>query len=309
MNARISSLSLLSSLLFATVFALPSVFAQDSPTPATSASKTADWMKLKEGYDYDSHKSAEITTEVKENSAEYVEHLEFKGLSGEKVTGLFVRPKKEGVYPLIVMLHGWTSNKDDMDKFIGPELIKQGFAFFSLDAPDHGERKPAKQPVFSPELWSRIHSEGIKDYRYSLGWVLKRKDVDKKHVGLLGYSMGSMMGAILASVEPRIQCAVLCVGGDIIQPNLDKFPAFKAKGDLMSPSLYIGHISPRPLLMLNGTQDPTVNKAASDLLYANAKNPRDQKLYDCGHLLPKEAIVDGVTWLSEKMKSSDKKAN
>ena len=307
MNYRLRSLYLPLSLIALTIISSPSVFAQKEASAPTTGRESASWKKLNEAYSYDSQKSPTITADVKENPAEYVEHIEFKGLSGERVTGLFVRPKKEGVYPLIVMLHGWTSNKDDMDKFIGPELIKQGFAFFSLDAPEHGERKPAKQPVFSADLWSRIHSEGIKDYRYSLNWALQRKDVDKKHVGLLGYSMGSMMGAILVSVESRIQCAVLCVGGDIIQANLDKLPAFKEKGDLMSPSLYIGHIAPRPLLMLNGKQDPTVPKSASDLLFSNAKNPKEQKLYDCGHLLPKEAIVDGVKWLSEKLKSTESK--
>ena len=284
---------------------LVSSHAQKEATSKTSDLETAEWKSLKSAYAYDSKTPPKVTVAVQENPLAYVEHLEFKGLAGDKVTGLFVRPKKEGSYPLIVMLHGWTSNKDDMAKFIGPVLVRQGFAFLSLDAPEHGERKPATQPTFSAELWSRIHIEGIKDYRYALGWALDRKDVDRKHVGLLGYSMGSMMGSILTAVEERIQCAVLCVGGDIIKPNLDRFPAFKEKGDKMSPSLYVSHISPRPLLMLNGKQDPTVQKSASDLLYSCAMNPKEQKLYDCGHLLPKEAIEDGVKWLSEKMKLTD----
>ena len=169
MNNRLRSLYLPLSLIALTILSLPSVFAQKEASAPTKVWDSANWKKLNEAYSYDSQKSPTITADVKENPAEYVEHIEFKGLSGERVTGLFVRPKKEGAYPLIIMLHGWTSNKDDMDKFIGPELIKQGFAFFSLDAPEHGER--TLDWMVEMYAWhSRHHTAHITELRTHKGW-------------------------------------------------------------------------------------------------------------------------------------------
>ena len=305
MNLRFRSLSALS--LFALLALSPfSALAQDEPVPTETKLVAPKWDSLKKAYDYDSKTVPDIKSVAMENPLAYARHLEFKGEDGEKVTGIFIRPTKEGVYPVIVMLHGWTSKKEDMALFVGPALLEKGFAFLSLDAPMHGERKPEKAPAFDPGLWAKIHRNGIKDYRSAMGWLLKRKDVDPNRVGLLGYSMGAMMGSILGAVDDRIKCSALCVGGDIVVPNQEKLPiALRASSFEVAPSAYIGHIAPRPVLLLNGKQDATVTKLASDLLFSAAKMPKEQKLYESGHMLPKEAIQDAAQWLSDKLKKSE----
>ena len=276
--------------------------AQDAAKAATNA-PAPDWTKLTAPYDYDVHKKPTVTTEERANEKAYVLHIEFKGPDGEKVTGLYGRPKKEGVYPCVLMLHGWTSKKEDMAAWIGPAIVEQGMSFLALDAANHGERKAPGGKLDFMQMWRPITIEGIRDYRMAILWLNDRKDVDRKHFGLLGYSMGAMMGAIFAGLDNRVQAAVLCVGGDLFRNSESKLPeAMRSESAVISPSLYVGHIAPRPVLLLNGRQDNTVNEAASKALFAAAKEPKEQMLFDSGHILPTEALVTGVKWLAKKIK-------
>lgn len=264
---------------------------------------TPDWAKLTAAYAYDPHKKPAVTSEERPNSKAYILHIEFAGPSGEKVPGLYERPKKEGVYPCVLLLHGWTSKKDDMERWIGDAILGQGMSFLALDAPKHGERKAADGQLDFMQMWRPITIGGIRDYRMAILWLADRNDVDVKHIGLFGYSMGAMMGAILTGVDNRLQAAVLCVGGDLFQNSSSTLPeATRTASATISPSFYIGHIAPRPVLMLNGKNDTTVREAASKALFSAAKEPKEQKLFDSGHILPTDALVTGVKWLAKKLR-------
>src|SRR5579871_3972359 len=141
-----------------------------------------DWSKLRAAYDFDSKKAPEVKTERKFSGVGSALHLTYKGPSGSTVTGLFVRPKADGVYPVVLLLHGRGDQKDTMVKYIGEPLVENGLAVLALDAPYHGERKVAgKNPTDALVFAEAVH-EGNRDYRAALDWLASRKDVDMKHV-------------------------------------------------------------------------------------------------------------------------------
>jgi dienelactone hydrolase len=260
-----------------------------------------EWSKLSAAYQVSTVKSDAMKAEPRDNPEAMVLHLTFSGPKGEKVYGLFARPKTEGVYPVVLLLHGLTSNKETMALWFGKSLVEKGFAILALDAPHHGERKVLNENLI--QHFGETVLEGCREYRAVLDWVSKRKDVDSKHIGLLGYSMGSIMGSILGGVEPRIEAFALCVGGDVTRPLAELAKAEEQEALYrVSPSLFIAHIAPRPLLMLNGKQDNIVNDAASKRLYDAAKEPKQQIWYESGHILPKEGTDRAVSWLTEKLK-------
>jgi len=291
--------------LFLGVSALPVGAQKESPRATTGAGSVGapDWKTLQAPYAYDVHQKPMVKTEEKANANAYLLHIEFNGPDGEKVTGLYARPKREGVYPCILLLHGWTSKKDDMAAWIGPEIVGAGMSFLALDAPRHGERAKPGAALDFATMWQGVTVQGIRDYRMAMLWLADRKDVDNKHIGLFGYSMGSMMGSVLCGLDNRLQAAALCVGGDLFIHHISELPADKrAIAYTMSPSLFIGHFAPRPVLLLNGKQDQTVKEEASTALFAAAKEPKQQIMFNAGHILPKEALVTGVNWLAEKIK-------
>ncbi len=273
---------------------------KDAQTMTTPA-----WATLAEAYAYDAKKPLHVVEKAVKSETASVMHVQIEGPDGEKAEGTFMRPKAEGVYPVVLLLHGLTSDKETMIQFFGMSLVEQGVAVLALDAPYHGERKKAGMDPSQPTTFPAVVQGGVREWRRALDYLQTRKDVDMKHVGLLGYSMGSMMGAILGAVEDRIGSFALCVGGDPILPVAGQIPpALRGLAYNVSPSLYIGHIAPRPILMLNGRQDTTMPEAASHRLYAAAREPKEQVWYESGHILPPDAGMKAITWTLGKVKQS-----
>lgn len=275
------------------------------PTHADNAipGDAPPWTKLKAAYDVDSKKDLDMKEEPRKAENAFSEHLIFNGPDGEKVPGAFLRPKADGVYPVVLLLHGLTSSKDTILKAYGVELVSKGFAVVALDAPHHGERKKEDDNQIDPTNFGDAIYRGCKEYRRVLDWLETRKDVDMKHVGLLGYSMGAIMGAILGGVDERIKDFVLCVGGDPVISFVTNVPIGKRDGIYtISPSLFVSHISPRPILMLNGKQDLTMSLRATMRLYDCAKDPKTLEWYDSAHILPVASINRSARWLVEKLK-------
>lgn len=280
-----------------------SLHAQEPPTPPAAPAPAAapDWKTLKAAYDYTPNPALKVTEEARSDPDYLRLHLTFTNKERQKVPGLFLRPKADGVYPCVLLLHGWTSDKETMVNGFGKALAAQGIASLALDADQHGERKGMGARDMTTFL--TVQKITLLDYRVALDYLLTRKDVDRKHLGLLGYSMGAMMGAILGGVDERIGAFVLCVGGDMVRPNISRAPvAARPLLEAVSPSYYVGHISPRPLLMINGRQDVVVNADASKLLQTAAREPKEILWVDSGHIIPADAARKGTDWLAAKLK-------
>ena len=62
---------------------------------------------------------------------------ERRGIGG--IPCLCFYPSSTGVFPAVVLYHGWSSNKYNQ-RFLGSILATQGFFVVAPDAPRHGER-------------------------------------------------------------------------------------------------------------------------------------------------------------------------
>jgi fermentation-respiration switch protein FrsA (DUF1100 family) len=278
--------------------------AQTPPAAPQIALTPPEWSRLRAAYDYDAKRPLDVKEAPKENADALLLHITFTGPDGETVPGLFARPKADGVYPCALLLHGLTSDKETMLKYFGMPLVAHGVAVLALDAPHHGERRVKGENQWQPAVFTAAAHEGVRDYRRALDYLASRRDVDSRRVALLGYSLGSIMGSILGGVDSRIGPVALCVGGDPFLDYARTLPEPQRAGAFsLCSSLYIGHIAPRPLLMLNGKQDMTIRKPATDRLYAAAKEPKQIVWYDCGHILTLEAGTKAVTWVTEQLRA------
>ena len=261
------------------------------------------WETLSAAYKYEA-KPGTVKEEAKQDADHFVQRIALTSAAGESVPAFFRRPKAEGIYPCVLLLHGLGSKKEDMSSMFGRALADKGVASLALDAPEHGERKPAgPQPqAQNPMRLLQVIRAGIVDYRIALDYLKTRKDVDSARIGLLGYSMGAMMGSILSGVDDRVKATVLCVGGDVVRAFADRIPpAFREHAESVAPSNFIGRISPRPVLMINGKLDQLVNEAAAKALYDAAKDPREIIWADSGHFLPPAIAAKGIDWLTLKL--------
>jgi hypothetical protein len=269
--------------------------------PAPAPVSAPSWDVLKAAYNV-----VTAALEVKEESLpdeEFVRtHLTFTDAKGGRVTGLLLRPKGDGPFPVALLLHGLGSEKEVMMRGFAPALVRRGIACLALDAELHGERKVAGRSPREPLVFAQVLRTTVVDYRQALAYLGTRKEIDAKRVALLGYSMGAMTGAILAGVDERVSAAVLCVGGDPVRLALPTLPeAIRPLAQTVSTSNYVGHISPRPVLFLNGKQDTTMPEAAVRPYLEAAREPKTAVWFESGHMLPPAAIKQGLDWLTDRL--------
>ena len=53
----------------------------------------------------------------------------------------------------------------------------------------------------------------VRVQRAFLAWVAEREGIDRGRIGCFGISMGGILATLLAAVEPRLDCAVICLAG------------------------------------------------------------------------------------------------
>lgn len=247
-------------------------------------------------YDRDPNQAlnAEVTTF--EDTADWtVYHVLFDSTNGQRAPALLGIPKTgEKPYPLLMLQHGLGGDKNvEYVRLPALELAKAGYATIRIDAHSHGERVAANvQGDMMARILGMVQGGGwvqsIVDMRRGLDYCASRDDIDMERVGYMGVSMGAIMGGVLCGVDDRIDAAVLMLGGSLgaFMPGLF---------DAIDPANYIANFAGRPLLMLNGKQDPIITPAAAQRLYDAAKDPKKIVWYDTGHTLPLTEAVQEVT--------------
>jgi len=271
----------------------------------TVALAVPSWQVLLDQYQYD--QAAPLNPEVGSPTLGLTGTeltIRFSSANGERVRGLLLLPPAsagKGPYPCLLLLHGLGGSKSDA-RGLAP-MIAKGYAVCALDAAYHGDRKQQGKQFFSTDvaLTRQAFIQTIIDYRRAIDFLATRPEIDAKRIGLVGLSLGAMMGGVLTPVEPRIRTAVLVVGGGdwrtllstsqhsaalAVRERLRADPAALDPLDSVDPLHYVEHISPRPLLMQNGRQDTVMPAACVQALWDRAKEPKCIDWYDSGHVPP-----------------------
>jgi dipeptidyl aminopeptidase/acylaminoacyl peptidase len=135
--------------------------------------------------------------------------------------------------------------------------------------------------------------------------------------------MGGILGAIFAGVDERVQAPVLLVAGgnwkimmeksvlSIFRENRENRPskeierALKAM-EVVDPIHWVGRISPRPVLMINGDADDVVPVESNKALHEAAREPKKIIWYKGGHVPPAAELPNVLNsvldWLNEHVK-------
>ncbi len=241
--------------------------------------------------------NAEVTT-FEDTDAWTVYHVLFDSTNAQRVPALVGIPKTgQKPYPLLMLQHGLGGDKNtEYVRLPALRLAENGYATLRIDAHSHGERATANA---GGDMIARVFAmiqgggwrQSIVDMRRGLDYCATRDDIDMERIGYMGVSMGAIMGGVLCGVDDRIDAAVLMLGG-----SLSPFrPFMPGLLDGVDPANYIANFAPRPLLMLNGKQDPLITPVAAQALYDAAKDPKRIVWYDTGHTLPLDEAVNEIT--------------
>jgi fermentation-respiration switch protein FrsA (DUF1100 family) len=247
-----------------------------------------DWLPF---FEYDRESPLNGRTSFSVDLSESVERKKISFRSGNygRVPGYLSLPKdKSGApFPVILATHG---QGDGITQGKAKGYIRQwmellsanGYAVLAIDARGYGERgheigyRSVREAFSHPADRRDMYIGSVTDWRRGIDYLAGRDDIDVTRLGLLGSSMGTMYGSILAAVEMRIRAVTLVV------PGMSKSGGGSPPADVIN---YIGRISPRPLIMFNGKQDTTLEPEGSKALFKLAGEPKEQHWYDAAHNL------------------------
>ena len=243
--------------------------------------------------------------------------FQFDGLAGQLVPSVLALPAEaSGPFPCIIFLHGIGQEKEFIDEIIGP-FVEAGYAMVTFDQYTRGERKLEEEGMIKEMQGLRRRAAlNVIETRRLVDYLLTRPDVDPERIYLLGASFGAITGSTAAAFEERIHAVVLCYGGGNLRALLSSDEAKSEAGRwhwlireagafIMAPSdpvRHVAEISPRPLLIQNGTHDRLISNEAAKALQEAAGEPKEIVWYDSDHIGLDEDHVwrvlgDSIEWL------------
>jgi len=203
--------------------------------------------------------------------------VEFRSADGLLLRGWYA-PSKNGA--AIVLAHGYAANRTQLL----PEarvLMRAGYGALVFDFRAQGESEGDR---LSFGDWER------RDVRAALDFVAAQRDVDAARLGILGFSAGSAPVAMVAADDPRIRAVVIegtytsmkdalhdqsgRLGWLWSTPALLLLRASGIDVNAVRTDTAVARLSPRPLLLVHGDQEPDYVQASMRKLYAAASQPK-----------------------------------
>jgi dienelactone hydrolase len=257
----------------------------------------------------------------------------YSSANGERVPAVVFEPNRASMWhpaPAIVLLHGLGGSKESLVPF-GHFLAATGYAVLILDEYGQGERRKPDPAGDDPQAAETDAVHGVQqtivDVRRGIDYLRTRIHISSKRICIMGFSLGAIIAADVAGIDPRVQSVVLVSGGGdlgLILRNLARNdPYFRRSSignltpeqlQLLGPMLaaedpltFAGHVAPRPVLMLNGKLDRIIPPKAAQALYeALRQSPNNhvtmQWFPDQNHFVGLDVLYPTLrTWLEKNL--------
>ncbi|KAH8954314.1 hypothetical protein BDL97_08G073300 [Sphagnum fallax] len=140
-----------------------------------------------------------------------------------RVPVLIIRPKTSGTVttaprPAVVCLHSTGNSKETMRPFM-EAYASSGYVAVAIDARHHGDRghSPHAYAEALVAAWETGEEmpfifDTVWDIIKLMDYLTTRPDIDPKHIGMMGISLGGMNTWFAAAADPRIAVAVALIG-------------------------------------------------------------------------------------------------
>jgi len=197
-------------------------------------------------------------------------------------------------YPVLLMLGGLRTGKQVVDYIQDTREV----ILMALDYPYPGEKGDQTVWSFLPKVPAMREAvlNTIPAVMLTVDYLWQRSEVDTSRIILVGGSIGALFSPAVAAADRRINAVAILFGAGNLQqliyvntelPRPAAAMAAWLGAALVSPVeplKYIDRISPRPVLMVNGTGDPRMPLECCLALHDKAGAPKRVRWVDSGHL-------------------------
>ena len=242
-------------------------------------------------------------------------------LEGITLCGRLYLPGDKTRHAIVCICHGIPSGKppdpdDGGYPLLAEKICHEGFATFIFNFRGTGD----SGGNFDIMGWRRDLGVVI-DYLFNL------PEVDKSQLTLLGFSGGAAVSIYVAAQDERVSgvAACACPAEFTFFDEVDEkrsivghyrdigairdagFPRSEEDWlggfSMIRPIEYVAGIAPRPLLLVHGNEDETVDMSHACRLYDRAGEPKQMLIIDgAGHRLRQndEAMTAVIKWLKSQ---------
>jgi phospholipase/carboxylesterase len=203
----------------------------------------------------------------------------------------------EGKPPLLLLLHGYGANEDDL--FSLAPYLDERFMIVSARAPI--TLQPMSYAWFNLGFTPQgilVDPEEVESARRTahkfLGELTETYECDSNAVYLMGFSQGAMMSLSLALTYPGSAAGVVAMSGRVLPQALQSIPD---KDILTGLPIFVAHGSRDMLIPINQGRDTRakLSELPVDLTYRE---------YDMGHEISYDSLKDIAEWLKDRLNHS-----
>jgi hypothetical protein len=242
------------------------------------------------------------TTSAGSRGRYVLERVRLHSSTGLEVTGRLLRPATTARAPAILLNDGRELNSSAID------YLPADFGDVVVLSIDYPEAIPYVVGVKDLMLNGgdiRKAARLIPPFFSLAGeWLSMRDDVDAARVGIVATSFAVPFATIAAAMDARFRDVGLIYGaGDfatVMAANITLRPRWLRRPAAwlatrafreFEPERHVAAIAPRPLLMINGVNDPQMPRNAVESLYNAAGDPKTLIWLRTGHLLPTDSVL------------------
>jgi hypothetical protein len=217
----------------------------------------------------------------------------------DSLSGRLRMPKGTGPFPVAILAVGIETGKEVVDMIEGRENV----ILLGVDYPFEGDWDFAGFAAINTTF--RLRAMGFRTVPLLMNcvdWLYGRREVDRSDISMITVSFGSFAAIPAAVIDPRITRLVVVQGGAdlslVIAHNAKRWgttmPAWLAGwlgGAILAPfepSKYILHLSPRPLLIINGKGDSFFPAESATRLFEISREPKEMIWHQSDHVMPGE---------------------
>lgn len=223
-------------------------------------------------------------------------------LENNTVHAEYYRPKGSGPFPGVIVLD-ITGGNQNLSRTIATTLAQHQIAGLFVQMAYYGPRRPpgSRLRLLSTDIAHTLEAvrQTVLDLRRATAWLEARAEIDPRRLGILGTSLGSLIGTLTAEMEPKLRrVAILLGGGGLVNAFYDHPRAapyrkvWEAVGGTeqqvvrllapVDPLTCAGNLKGRQVLMIAAKRDEIIPPTATEALW-RATGKQKIVWYDCTH--------------------------